>query len=136
MITRLDNKTLNIYNVLRADSNGSLATRANSGRKLRSTGLNRSGLNGGQNYMSKIIGIDLGTTNSVVSLIRRGAPVVIPNQECARTTPPVVAITKGGERLVGQVAKRQEVTNPENTAYSIKRLMGRRYDQVTDEMTG
>src|SRR6202051_2112037 len=134
MITRLDNKTLNIYNVLRADSNGSLATRANSGRKLRSTGLNRSGLNGGQNYMSKIIGIDLGTTNSVVSVMQGGEPVVIPNQEGARTTPSVVAITKGGERLVGQVAKRQAVTNPENTVYSIKRFMGRRFNEVSDEM--
>src|ERR1700688_2097935 len=133
MITRLDNKTLNIYNVLRADSNGSLATRANSGRKLRSTGLNRSGLNGGQNYMSKIIGIDLGTTNSVVAVLQGGEPVVIPNQEGARTTPSVVAITKSGERLVGQVAKRQAVTNPENTVFSIKRFMGRRYDEVSEE---
>ncbi|HEX4538280.1 MAG TPA: Hsp70 family protein, partial [Candidatus Acidoferrum sp.] len=84
--------------------------------------------------MSKIIGIDLGTTNSVVSVMQGGEPVVIPNQEGARTTPSVVAITKGGERLVGQVAKRQAVTNPENTVYSIKRFMGRRYDEVTDEM--
>src|SRR6202166_376912 len=84
--------------------------------------------------MSKIIGIDLGTTNSVVAVMQGGEPVVIPNQEGARTTPSVVAITKGGERLVGQVAKRQAVTNPENTVYSIKRFMGRRYDEVTDEM--
>src|SRR5271154_5194368 len=84
--------------------------------------------------MSKIIGIDLGTTNSVVSVLQGGEPVVIPNQEGARTTPSVVAITKGGERLVGQVAKRQAVTNPENTVYSIKRFMGRRYDEVADEM--
>jgi molecular chaperone DnaK len=83
--------------------------------------------------MSKIIGIDLGTTNSVVSVMQGGEPVVIPNQEGARTTPSVVAITKTGERLVGQVAKRQAITNPENTVYSIKRFMGRRYDEVTEE---
>src|ERR1700716_486336 len=84
--------------------------------------------------MSKIIGIDLGTTNSVVAVMQGGEPVVIPNQEGARTTPSVVAITKGGERLVGQVAKRQAVTKPENTIYSIKRFMGRRYDEVSEEM--
>src|SRR5690242_4037667 len=84
--------------------------------------------------MSKIIGIDLGTTNSVVSVMQGGEPVVIPNQEGGRTTPSVVAITKTGERLVGQVAKRQAVTNPENTIYSIKRFMGHRYDEVTDEL--
>src|SRR5881296_2477260 len=84
--------------------------------------------------MSKIIGIDLGTTNSVVAVMQGGEPVVIPNQEGARTTPSVVAITKTGERLVGQVAKRQAVTNPENTIYSIKRFMGRRYDEVAEEM--
>ncbi len=83
--------------------------------------------------MSKIIGIDLGTTNSVVAVMQGGEPVVIPNQEGARTTPSVVAITKTGERLVGQVAKRQAVTNPENTVYSIKRFMGRRYDEVGEE---
>jgi molecular chaperone DnaK len=83
--------------------------------------------------MSKIIGIDLGTTNSVVAVMQGGEPVVIPNQEGGRTTPSVVAITKAGERLVGQVAKRQAVTNPENTVYSIKRFMGRRYDEVTEE---
>jgi molecular chaperone DnaK len=83
--------------------------------------------------MSKIIGIDLGTTNSVVAVMQGGEPVVIPNQEGARTTPSVVAITKSGERLVGQVAKRQAVTNPENTIYSIKRFMGRRYDEIGDE---
>ena len=83
--------------------------------------------------MSKIIGIDLGTTNSVVAVMQGGEPVVIPNQEGARTTPSVVAITKGGERLVGQVAKRQAVTNPENTIYSIKRFMGRRFDEVGEE---
>jgi molecular chaperone DnaK len=84
--------------------------------------------------MSKIIGIDLGTTNSVVAVMQGGEPVVIPNQEGQRTTPSVVAITKAGERLVGQVAKRQAVTNPENTVYSIKRFMGRRYDEVAEEM--
>src|SRR3979409_195345 len=83
--------------------------------------------------MSKIIGIDLGTTNSVVAVMHGVEPVVIPNQEGARTTPSVVAITKGGERLVGQVAKRQAITNPENTIYSIKRFMGRRFDEVTEE---
>ncbi len=83
--------------------------------------------------MSKIIGIDLGTTNSVVAVMQGGEPVVIPNQEGSRTTPSVVGITKTGERLVGQVAKRQAVTNPENTVYSIKRFMGRRYEEVGEE---
>jgi len=84
--------------------------------------------------MAKIIGIDLGTTNSVVAVMEGGSPVVIPNQEGGRTTPSVVAFTKAGERLVGQVAKRQAVTNPENTIYSIKRFMGRRYEETGDEM--
>ena len=84
--------------------------------------------------MSKIIGIDLGTTNSVVSVMEGGQPAVIPNQEGGRTTPSVVGFSKNGERLVGQVAKRQSVTNPENTVYSIKRFMGRRYDEVSEEM--
>jgi len=84
--------------------------------------------------MGKIIGIDLGTTNSVVAVMEAGQPTVIANQEGARTTPSVVAFTKGGERLVGQVAKRQAITNPENTVFSIKRFMGRRYDEVTEEM--
>ncbi|MGD1092263.1 MAG: molecular chaperone DnaK [Bryobacteraceae bacterium] len=84
--------------------------------------------------MSKIIGIDLGTTNSVVSVMEGGQPVVIPNQEGGRTTPSVVGFAKSGERLVGQVAKRQSVTNPENTVYSIKRFMGRRFDEVSEEM--
>ena len=75
--------------------------------------------------MGKIIGIDLGTTNSCVSIIEGGAPVVIPNAEGARTTPSIVAFTSGGERLVGQVAKRQSVQNPENTIISVKRVMGR-----------
>jgi molecular chaperone DnaK len=78
--------------------------------------------------MPKIIGIDLGTTNSCVAVMEAGEPVVIPNSEGARTTPSVVAFSKSGERLVGQVAKRQAITNPENTIYSIKRLMGRKYD--------
>ncbi len=84
--------------------------------------------------MSKIIGIDLGTTNSVVAVMEGGEPVVIANQEGGRTTPSVVAFTKSSERLVGQVAKRQAVTNAENTIYSIKRFMGRRYDEVSEEM--
>src|SRR5881227_2534476 len=84
--------------------------------------------------MSKIIGIDLGTTNSVVAVMEGGQPAVIPNQEGGRTTPSVVAFTKNGERLVGQVAKRQAVTNPENTIYSIKRFMGRRFNEVSEEM--
>ncbi|MGC2238861.1 MAG: molecular chaperone DnaK [Pyrinomonadaceae bacterium] len=84
--------------------------------------------------MSKIIGIDLGTTNSVVAVMEGGEPVVITNEEGGRTTPSVVAFTKDGNRLVGQVAKRQAVTNPENTLYSIKRFMGRKFDEVTDEI--
>jgi molecular chaperone DnaK len=84
--------------------------------------------------MAKIIGIDLGTTNSVVAVMEGGEPKVIANEEGGRTTPSVVAFTKSGERLVGQVAKRQAITNPENTVYSIKRFMGRRFDEVNDEM--
>ena len=84
--------------------------------------------------MSKIIGIDLGTTNSVVAMMEGGEPIVITNPEGSRLTPSVVAFAKNGERLVGQVAKRQAVTNSENTVYSIKRFMGRRYDEVTEEM--
>ncbi|MGH9615922.1 MAG: molecular chaperone DnaK, partial [Acidobacteriaceae bacterium] len=84
--------------------------------------------------MGKIIGIDLGTTNSVVAVMEGGEPKVIPNEEGGRTTPSVVAFTKNGERLVGQVAKRQAITNPDNTVYSIKRFMGRRYNEVNDEM--
>jgi molecular chaperone DnaK len=84
--------------------------------------------------MSKIIGIDLGTTNSVVAVMEGGEPVVITNPEGGRLTPSVVAFTKGGERLVGQVAKRQAVTNPENTVFSIKRFMGRKFDEVNEEM--
>jgi molecular chaperone DnaK len=84
--------------------------------------------------MAKIIGIDLGTTNSVVAVMEGGEPKVITNAEGSRLTPSVVAFTKNGERLVGQVAKRQAITNPENTIYSIKRFMGRRYTEVTEEM--
>jgi molecular chaperone DnaK len=84
--------------------------------------------------MSKIIGIDLGTTFSCVAVMEGGQPVVIPNQEGTRTTPSVVAFTKSGERFVGQIARRQAITNPENTIYSIKRFMGRRYEEVSDEM--
>jgi molecular chaperone DnaK len=84
--------------------------------------------------MGKIIGIDLGTTNSVVAVMEGGEPVVITNSEGGRLTPSVVAFTKTGERLVGQVAKRQAVTNPENTVFSIKRFMGRKYDEVSEEM--
>ena len=85
--------------------------------------------------MSKIIGIDLGTTNSVVAVMEGGEPTVITNPEGSRLTPSVVAFTKSGDRLVGQVAKRQAVTNPENTVFSIKRFLGRRYDEVKEEMT-
>ena len=85
--------------------------------------------------MSKIIGIDLGTTNSVVAVMEGGEPVVITNSEGGRLTPSVVGFTKAGERLVGQVAKRQAVTNPENTVFSIKRFMGRRLDEVSEELT-
>lgn len=84
--------------------------------------------------MAKIIGIDLGTTNSVVAVMEGGSPSVITNPEGSRTTPSVVAITKNGERLVGQVAKRQAVTNPENTVYSIKRFMGRKFHEVAEEI--
>jgi molecular chaperone DnaK len=83
----------------------------------------------------KVIGIDLGTTNSVVSVMEGGDPVVIPNSEGGRTTPSVVAFTKDGERLIGQVAKRQAITNPQNTVFSIKRFMGRRMGEVKTEMT-
>src|SRR5438105_14979442 len=85
--------------------------------------------------MAKVIGIDLGTTNSVVAVIEGGEPTVLENNEGSRLTPSIVAITKGGERLVGQVAKRQAVTNPENTIYSIKRLMGRKYDDPEVQRT-
>jgi molecular chaperone DnaK len=84
--------------------------------------------------MGKIIGIDLGTTNSCVAVMEGGEPTVIANQEGGRVTPSVVAFTKGGERLVGLTAKRQAITNPKNTVYSIKRFMGRKYDEVQDEI--
>src|SRR5215472_6179081 len=83
----------------------------------------------------KIIGIDLGTTNSVVAVMEGGDPVVIPNSEGGRTTPSVVGFTKDGERLVGQIAKRQAVTNPQNTIFSIKRFMGRKLNEVTNEVS-
>ncbi len=84
--------------------------------------------------MGKVIGIDLGTTNSVVAVMEGGDPRVIPNEEGGRTTPSVVAFTKDGQRLVGQIAKRQAITNPENTIFSIKRFMGRRYEEVPGEI--
>ncbi|HBO57975.1 MAG TPA: molecular chaperone DnaK, partial [Opitutae bacterium] len=83
--------------------------------------------------MSKIIGIDLGTTNSCMSVMEGGEPVVIPNSEGARTTPSIVAFAKNGERLVGQAAKRQAVTNPSNTIFSAKRLIGRKFSEVQEE---
>ncbi|CAN5230095.1 hypothetical protein BH10CYA1_BH10CYA1_07990 [soil metagenome] len=84
--------------------------------------------------MTKAVGIDLGTTNSVVAVMEGGKPIVIANTEGARTTPSIVAFTKSGERLVGQLARRQSVLNPESTVYSIKRFIGRRFDQVSEEM--
>src|SRR4026209_459515 len=84
--------------------------------------------------MAKVIGIDLGTTNSVVAVVEGGDPTVVANQEGSRLTPSVVAFTKEGDTLVGQVAKRQAITNPENTVFSIKRFMGRRYDEVLHEI--
>src|SRR5204863_4300528 len=84
-------------------------------------------------HMPKTVGIDLGTTNSVIAVMEGGEPVVIPNSEGARTTPSVVAFTKSGERLVGQLARRQAAVNPENTVYSIKRFMGRNYNEVDRE---
>src|SRR6201987_3833101 len=84
--------------------------------------------------MGKIIGIDLGTTNSVVAVMEGGGPKVLVNEEGARTTPSVVAFTKDGEKLVGQIAKRQAVTNPENTIYSAKRFIGRKFEEIQDEI--
>ena len=81
---------------------------------------------------NKVLGIDLGTTNSCMSVMEGGEPVVIPNAEGARTTPSIVAFTKTGERLVGQAAKRQAVTNPKNTIFSAKRLIGRKFSEVQD----
>src|SRR5256885_2870750 len=85
--------------------------------------------------MAKTIGIDLGTTNSCMAVLEGGEPTVIPNAEGGRTTPSVVAFTKDGQRLVGAPARRQQVTNPENTIFSIKRFMGRKYSEVSEEMT-
>ena len=85
--------------------------------------------------MAKTIGIDLGTTNSCMAVLEGGEPTVIPNAEGGRTTPSVVAFTKDGQRLVGAPAKRQQVTNPQNTIFSIKRFMGRKWDEVSEEMT-
>src|SRR6188472_4463674 len=84
--------------------------------------------------MAKTIGIDLGTTNSAMAVLEGGEPTVIPNAEGGRTTPSVVAFTRDGQRLVGAPAKRQQVTNPQNTVFSIKRFMGRKYDEVSEEM--
>ncbi len=84
--------------------------------------------------MSKIIGIDLGTTNSCVAVMSGGEPVVIANSEGGRTTPSIVSFLKDGTHVVGQVAKRQAITNPEHTIFSIKRFMGRRYDEVGSEL--
>src|SRR5256714_9481239 len=84
--------------------------------------------------MAKVIGIDLGTTNSAMAYMEGGEPTIIPNAEGGRITPSSVAFTKTGERLVGQLAKRQAVTNPENTIFSIKRFMGRKFDEVSEEM--
>src|SRR6266498_4270066 len=84
--------------------------------------------------MAKVIGIDLGTTNSCMAVIEGGEPTVIPNAEGGRTTPSVVAFTKDDQRLVGAPAKRQQVTNSQNTVFSIKRFMGRKYDEVSEEM--
>src|SRR5258707_4583496 len=83
--------------------------------------------------MAKVLGIDLGTTNSCMAVMEGGEPTVLENSEGARTTPSVVAFTKTGERLVGQAAKRQAVTNPQNTVFSVKRFMGRKYDEVREE---
>src|SRR4029078_12946076 len=84
-------------------------------------------------FMAKVLGIDLGTTNSCMSVMEGGEPIVLENSEGARTTPSVVAFTKAGERVVGQAAKRQAVTNPQNTVFSVKRFMGRKFDEVSEE---
>jgi len=85
--------------------------------------------------MAKILGIDLGTTNSCMAIMENGEPVVLENSEGARTTPSIVAFTKSGERLVGQAAKRQAVTNSQNTIFSVKRFMGRKYAEVKNELS-
>src|SRR5579884_1162998 len=120
-----------IFNKSRQETIDNVALKFDNGFWLRYAGLTATGR---RNLMAKTIGIDLGTTNSVVAVMEGGQPTVIANQEGSRTTPSVVAFTKSGERLVGQVAKRQAITNPENTIFSIKRFMGRRYDEVTEEM--
>src|SRR6202521_4004702 len=84
--------------------------------------------------MAKVLGIDLGTTNSCMAVMEGGEPAVLENSEGARTTPSIVAFSKSGERLVGQAAKRQAVTNPQNTIFSVKRFMGRKFDEVQDEL--
>src|SRR6202795_3910550 len=84
--------------------------------------------------MAKVLGIDLGTTNSCMAVMEGGEPLVLENSEGGRTTPSVVAFTKGGERLVGQAAKRQAITNPQNTVFSVKRFMGRKFDEVQEEL--
>src|SRR2546422_8720216 len=84
--------------------------------------------------MAKVLGIDLGTTNSCMAVMEGGEPIVLENSEGKRTTPSVVAFTKSGERVVGEDAKRQAVTNPRNTVYSIKRFMGRKYEEVQEEI--
>src|SRR5579864_8457465 len=84
--------------------------------------------------MAKVLGIDLGTTNSCMSVMEGGEPLVLENSEGKRTTPSVVAFTKSGERIVGEAAKRQAVTNPQNTVFSVKRFMGRKFDEVQDEL--
>src|ERR1700737_1343290 len=94
----------------------------------------RGGVTGDEATMAKAVGIDLGTTNSVIAVSEGGKPTVIPNAEGARTTPSVVAFTPQGERLVGQLARRQAILNPKGTIYSAKRLIGRRYDEVTSEL--
>src|SRR5450432_3933750 len=95
--------------------------------------LNFSARRGALTIMAKVLGIDLGTTNSCMAVMEGGEPVVIPNAEGGRTTPSVVAFTKTGERVVGQAAKRQAVTNPSNTVFSSKRLIGRKFTEVKDE---
>src|SRR5256886_10543497 len=97
--------------------------------------LKRENLNAsGKKFMAKILGIDLGTTNSCMSVMEGGEPVVLENSEGGRTTPSVVAFSKAGERLVGQAAKRQAVTNAQNTIFSVKRFMGRKFDEVQEEL--
>src|SRR5262249_60316092 len=95
----------------------------------------RGAVTGNEATMAKAVGIDLGTTNSVIATTEGGQPTVIPNAEGSRTTPSVVAFTDQGERLVGQLARRQAILNPKGTIYSAKRFIGRPFDEVTSEMT-